>query len=134
MLFANLCFFLNTNRVFHLCSIYRWLPFPQYTSWKVRSNADGITIVADYAKILQEKYPLIRFHPVSALVDFGLFLGNVDTSKYESIKHPYTDSRGLLMPAKYHNRPRQRRTDRHRGLPSDVRSLWNDVSGRTERM
>ena len=74
-------------------------------------ETEGISIVADYAKKLQDRYPLIHFHLVSGdafhiserldngLSDFGLFLGSVDSSKYESIKLPCKDTWGLLMPS-----------------------------------
>jgi len=75
-------------------------------------ESEGVSIIAEYAKRLQKNFPLIKFHLRSGdgvqiaehldsgIVDFGLFLGGVDTSKYDSIKLPYNDTWGVLMQKK----------------------------------
>lgn len=72
-------------------------------------ETDGVRFIARAAKELQQDYPLIHVHIVSGdrtsvieqldrgLIDFGLIFGEIDTSKYEYFKVPYTDSFGVLM-------------------------------------
>ena len=72
-------------------------------------ETDGVRFLAKAAQSLQEKYPLVRFHFFSGdkatimeeldrgLVDFGLIFGDVDTTRYESVKLPYKDIWGVLM-------------------------------------
>jgi DNA-binding transcriptional LysR family regulator len=72
-------------------------------------ETDAIRLVARVAKKLQEDYPDIRYHIFSGnaedvtekldkgLLDFGILIAPTDTSKYESIKLPATDSWGVLM-------------------------------------
>ncbi|MCD8384170.1 MAG: LysR family transcriptional regulator [Clostridiales bacterium] len=72
-------------------------------------ESEGIRFLARAAKALQEEYPLVHFHNVSAdrvtvtedldkgLLDFGILFGEIDSSKYESLKVPYTERFGVLM-------------------------------------
>lgn len=72
-------------------------------------ETDGVRLLAKAAKKIQSEYPLVHFHIVSGdrvsvtedldkgLLDFGLLFGEIDTSKYESIKVPYRDTFGVLM-------------------------------------
>lgn len=72
-------------------------------------ETDGVRFLARTAKNLRESYPLIHVHIVSGdrttvteqldrgLIDFGLMFGEIDTSKYEYLKVPFTDSFGVLM-------------------------------------
>lgn len=72
-------------------------------------ETDGVRLLAKAAKKIQREYPLVHFHIVSGdrvsvtedldkgLIDFGLLFGEIDTSKYESIKIPYRDTFGVLM-------------------------------------
>lgn len=58
---------------------------------------------------IQQQYPLIRFHVESGdkttilenlekgLIEFGLVIGDIDASKYESLRLPYEDTWGVLM-------------------------------------
>ena len=73
-------------------------------------ETDGVRLLARVAKELQEVYPEIHYHIVSGdsvdimehldkgLFDFAILLDPVDLSKYESIKLPYKDITGVLMP------------------------------------
>lgn len=72
-------------------------------------ETDGIRFLARVVGTLRAEYPLIHFHVISGdrssvtedldrgLVDFGLLFGDVDTSKYNFLKLPFTDSFGVLM-------------------------------------
>ncbi|MCD8159846.1 MAG: LysR family transcriptional regulator [Clostridiales bacterium] len=72
-------------------------------------ESEGIRFLAKAAKALQEEYPLVHFHNVSAdrvtvtedldkgLLDFGILFGDIDTSKYECLKVPHTERFGVLM-------------------------------------
>ncbi len=72
-------------------------------------ESDGIRYLLRSAKKLQEDYPDIHFHIISGdqdsvienldrgLIDFGIIFGRVDTSKYEYLTAPYSDSFGVLM-------------------------------------
>ena len=72
-------------------------------------ETDGVRLLTKAAHKVQSEYPLVHFHIVSGdrttvaeemdkgLIDFGLLLGEIDTSKYEYIKIPYKDSFGVLM-------------------------------------
>ncbi|MCD7945346.1 MAG: LysR family transcriptional regulator [Clostridiales bacterium] len=72
-------------------------------------ESEGIRFLVKVAKALQEEYPLVHFHNVSGdrvtvmedldkgLLDFGILFGEIDNSKYESLKVPYTERFGVLM-------------------------------------
>ncbi|MDE7332459.1 MAG: LysR family transcriptional regulator [Lachnospiraceae bacterium] len=72
-------------------------------------ETDAVRYIAKTACILQNTYPDIHCHIASGdtidilenldkgLVDFGLIFGSVDTSKYEYISFPVTDTYGILM-------------------------------------
>ncbi len=72
-------------------------------------ESDCVRFLAEAARTVQEKYPLVHFHIVSGdkttvtesldrgLLDFGLLFGAFDTSKYEYIKIPSKDRFGVLM-------------------------------------
>ncbi|MCD8340955.1 MAG: LysR family transcriptional regulator [Clostridiales bacterium] len=72
-------------------------------------ESEGIRFLVKAAKALQEEYPLVHFHNVSAdrvtvtedldkgLLDFGILFGEIDTSKYECLRVPYTERFGVLM-------------------------------------
>lgn len=73
-------------------------------------ETEGISLFAKAAHNLQEKHPLIRYHIYSGdasrviekldkgLIDFGLFVGSIDITKYDYIKLPMKDVWGVLMP------------------------------------
>lgn len=72
-------------------------------------ETDAISLFAQTAGKLQEKYPLIHYHIYSGdaeivmekldkgLIDFGLLVGPVDVSKYEYMRLPTSDIWGVLM-------------------------------------
>ncbi len=72
-------------------------------------ETDAVRYLAYAARKLQEDYPDIHYHISSGdttdvvenldkgLIDFGLVFSAVDTSKYEYLKFPITDSFGILM-------------------------------------
>ena len=72
-------------------------------------ETDAISLFAQAAGKLQEKYPLIHYHIYSGdaeivmekldkgLIDFGLLVGPVDVSKYEYMRLPISDIWGVLM-------------------------------------
>lgn len=72
-------------------------------------ETDGIRLIAQAAKKLQDTCPGIRYHISSGnsvfvmeqldkgLLDFGIVFGNVDLTKYNSFKMPVTDIWGVLM-------------------------------------
>lgn len=73
------------------------------------AETEVISIIADIAKQLQEKYPLIRYNLYSGdanhitekldkgLIDFGLLIEPVDIDKYNHIELPIKDRWGVLM-------------------------------------
>ncbi|MCH5267392.1 MAG: LysR family transcriptional regulator [Lachnospiraceae bacterium] len=72
-------------------------------------ETDAVHLLAKVAKNLQLTYPDIHYHISSGdttdvlenldkgLIDFGLLLGPVDTSKYEYLNFPMKDVFGILM-------------------------------------
>ncbi len=72
-------------------------------------ETDAVRFLARAAQNLQKDYPLVHFHVVSGdkvtvieeldrgLLDFGMVFGKVDSTKYESLKVPFTDTFGVLM-------------------------------------
>ncbi|MCI8303437.1 MAG: LysR family transcriptional regulator [Lawsonibacter sp.] len=72
-------------------------------------ETDAISLFAQTAGKLQEKYPLVRYHIYSGdaeivmekldkgLIDFGLLVGPVDVSKYDYMRLPISDIWGVLM-------------------------------------
>ncbi len=72
-------------------------------------ETDGVRLLARAARQLQKDYPDISYHISSGdntdvlesldkgLIDFGLIFSTVDTSKYEYMTFPVTDSFGILM-------------------------------------
>lgn len=72
-------------------------------------ESDAMRLVARTAVRLQERYPHISYHLFSGnaadvtewldrgLVDFGLFIGAVDLSRYDFIHLPVRDRWGVLM-------------------------------------
>ena len=72
-------------------------------------ETDAISLFAQVAGKLQEKYPLIHYHIYSGdaeivmekldkgLIDFGLLVGPVDVSKYVHMRLPISDIWGVLM-------------------------------------
>lgn len=72
-------------------------------------ETDGIRLIAQAAKNLQDTCPGIRYHISSGnsvfvmeqldkgLLDFGIVFGNVDLTKYNAFKMPVTDIWGVLM-------------------------------------
>ena len=72
-------------------------------------ETEGVRVLARAAHALQREHPLVHFHIHSGdsatvteeldrgLIDFGLLLGDADTSKYEALELPYRDTWGVLM-------------------------------------
>lgn len=72
-------------------------------------ESDAIRIIAETAKLVQEKQPAIKFKLYSGnaqdvsekldkgLLDFGIMIEPVDKSKYEFVTLPQKDTWGLLM-------------------------------------
>ncbi len=72
-------------------------------------ETDAVSTIADAARELKEKYPLIRYHiysgdaePVTerldkGLIDFGLLVEPFDATKYDHIRLPVKDTWGVLM-------------------------------------
>ena len=72
-------------------------------------ETDAISLFAQTAGKLQEKYPLIHYHIYSGdaemvmdkldkgLIDFGLLVGPVEVSKYDYMRLPISDTWGVLM-------------------------------------
>lgn len=72
-------------------------------------ETEGVRFLAKAAQSLRAEYPLVHFHIVSGdrvsvtenlergLLDFGLLFGDIDSSKYNSLEVPSTDSFGVLM-------------------------------------
>lgn len=77
--------------------------------WIGGGETDAMRLIARAARGLQAAYPHISFHLFSGnaedvaerldrgLVDFGVFVGPADLSKYDFIKLPVTDIWGVLM-------------------------------------
>ncbi|MEG0240558.1 LysR family transcriptional regulator [Anaerorhabdus sp.] len=71
-------------------------------------ETEGMRLIASTAKEIQEIYPHIHFHVVSGdsvdiierlnrgLYDFAILLGDIDTTKYDSILLPCKDIWGVL--------------------------------------
>ncbi len=72
-------------------------------------ETDAVSLFAQTARKLQEKYPLIHYHIYSGdaeivteklekgLIDFGLLVGPVDVSRYDYMRLPVSDTWGVLM-------------------------------------
>ena len=72
-------------------------------------ETDAISLFAQTAGKLQQKYPLIHYHIYSGdaeivmekldkgLIDFGLLVGPVDVSRYDYMRLPVSDIWGVLM-------------------------------------
>lgn len=72
-------------------------------------ETEGLKCVLNIANNLRQSYPLVHFHIISGdavsvteqldrgLIDFGLLLGGIDSSKYDRIKLPFNDTWGVLM-------------------------------------
>ena len=72
-------------------------------------ETNGVRFLTRAAQAVQKDYPLVHFHIISGdkasviesmdkgLIDFGLILGEIDTTKYENIRFPYKDTWGVLM-------------------------------------
>lgn len=72
-------------------------------------ETDGVRFLARAVKQLHGDYPDIHLHIISGdsemvsesldrgLVDFGFLSGEIDISRYESLRIPQTDSFGILM-------------------------------------
>lgn len=72
-------------------------------------ETDAVSLFAQTARKLQEKYPLIHYHIYSGdaeivtekldkgLIDFGLLVGPVDVSRYDYMRLPISDIWGGLM-------------------------------------
>jgi DNA-binding transcriptional LysR family regulator len=73
------------------------------------AESEGISLIAQKAKALQEQYPNIHFHLYSGnsetvcerldkgLLDFAVVVQNIDLSKYSAIELPVKDRWGLIM-------------------------------------
>ncbi|MEG0410307.1 MAG: LysR family transcriptional regulator [Erysipelotrichaceae bacterium] len=72
-------------------------------------ETDGLRLITNTAKELQQHYPHIHFNIVSGdavdimdqlnkgIYDFGILLGDIDITKFDAIKLPYNDTWGVLM-------------------------------------
>lgn len=72
-------------------------------------ETDAVRLIAKAARKLYQTYPGIHYHIASGnaafvmeqlekgLIDFGLVFANVDETKYNSVKLPFTDVWGVLM-------------------------------------
>ena len=72
-------------------------------------ETNGVRFLTKAAQAVQKEHPLVHFHIISGdkvtvtesmdkgLIDFGLFFGEIDTSKYEYMPLPYKDTWGVLM-------------------------------------
>lgn len=72
-------------------------------------ETDAVRLLAKVGKRVQLEYPDIHYHISSrdttdvlesldkGLIDFGLLLGAMDTSKYEYLEFPVKDTYGILM-------------------------------------
>ena len=73
-------------------------------------ETENISFLVQAARNLREKHPLVRYHIYSGdagrvmerldkgLIDFGLFVGPTDVTKYDSLTLPIKDTWGVLMP------------------------------------
>ncbi|MCH5353667.1 MAG: LysR family transcriptional regulator [Acutalibacter sp.] len=73
------------------------------------AETDGVRLLARAAHTLQAEHPGVRLHIMSGdgeevteqldggLIDFGLLLGEVDRTKYETLALPSTDTWGVLL-------------------------------------
>ena len=71
-------------------------------------ETDGLRHIISSIKIINKKYPNIRFHIISGdkqdiiekldrgLIDFGVFLDPIDKTKYDYLKIPAMDTFGVL--------------------------------------
>ncbi|MFV0361958.1 MAG: LysR family transcriptional regulator [Suipraeoptans sp.] len=72
-------------------------------------ETEAVRFIASSAHAIQKEYPLVHFHIISGdkisvmeeldrgLIDFALFFGEVDASKYEYLTIPYRETFGVLM-------------------------------------
>ena len=72
-------------------------------------ETQGVHLIAKAIKTLHNRYPNIRYHLFSGngevvserldkgLIDFGLFVGNIESKKYDYLKLPMVDTWGLLV-------------------------------------
>ena len=72
-------------------------------------ETQGVHLIAKAIKTLHNRYPNIRYHLFSGngedvserldkgLIDFGLFVGNIESKKYDYLKLPMADTWGLLV-------------------------------------
>ena len=72
-------------------------------------ETDGVRLLAQAMRCVRCAHPEVHFHVVSGdrvtvteemdkgLLDFGLLFGEIDASKYESIRLPHQDVWGVLM-------------------------------------
>lgn len=72
-------------------------------------ETDAVRLLAKAANKLQQNYPGIRYHISSGnaefvteqldkgLIDFGIIFGDIDLSKYNTLKLPVKDTWGVLM-------------------------------------
>lgn len=72
-------------------------------------ETDGIRYIAKAAQSLQVDYPFIHFHIISGdkttvledldrgLIDFAVFFGEIDYSKYQNLNLPCEDKFGVIM-------------------------------------
>jgi DNA-binding transcriptional LysR family regulator len=72
-------------------------------------ETEGVRVLLKAAQELQARYPMIHFHIISGdsqtvmeqldrgLIDFGLLLGKMNLSKYDTLKLPVKDIWGVLM-------------------------------------
>lgn len=72
-------------------------------------ETEGISVLAECARTLSANHPQIHYKLYSGdapaikerldngLIDFGLFIGNVDINRYEYIKLPATERWGVIM-------------------------------------
>jgi DNA-binding transcriptional LysR family regulator len=72
-------------------------------------ETEGVRVLLKAAQELQARYPMVHFHIISGdsptvmeqldrgLIDFGLLLGKMNLSKYDTLKLPAKDIWGVLM-------------------------------------
>ena len=72
-------------------------------------ETQGVHFIAKAIKKLHSRYPNVRYHLYSGngedvserldkgLIDFGLFVGNIESKKYDYLKLPMADTWGLLV-------------------------------------
>lgn len=71
-------------------------------------ETQGVHLIAKAIKTLHNRYPNIRYHLFSGngedvserldkgLIDFGLFVGNIESKKYDYLKLPMVDTWGII--------------------------------------